>query len=97
MIVEGDSKTLIDALNGLIDIPWRIKFLVLDILDLVRLFLSIFFSHILREVNFVVDNLATLGHSTSSSLSWNGCLLLSFGTVFQLDQFEGGCLRGFCL
>lgn len=32
LIVEGDSKTLIDSLNCKIDIPWRIKFLVLDIL-----------------------------------------------------------------
>lgn len=28
IIVEGDSKTLLDAVNGYIEIPWRIKSLV---------------------------------------------------------------------
>jgi ribonuclease HI len=32
LIVEGDSKILIDAINGKIITPWKIKFLVLDIL-----------------------------------------------------------------
>lgn len=31
LIVEDDSKTLIEAINGKIDITWTIKFLVLDI------------------------------------------------------------------
>lgn len=97
LMVEGDSKILIDTLNGAIVTPWRIKFLVLDILHLTSQFLNISFHHIYREVNFVADSLANLGHSSSSSLSWNGCLPLSSGSAFQLDQFGGGCPRDFCL
>lgn len=53
IIVEGDSITLLDAVNGYIEIPWQIKSLVHDILFLSRRFSSIFFHHVFREANFV--------------------------------------------
>lgn len=91
LIVEDDSKALIDAINGKIDIPWRIKFLVLDIFTLPRRFSSIVFHHKFRKVNLVADNVVNLGHSASLSLSWCNQLLLSSSSVFQFDQFRGDC------
>lgn len=82
LIVEGDSKTLIDALTGKIGIPWKIKFLVFDILALACQFLSLSFHHILREANFITDSLANLGRSASPFLSWCNRLPLFSSTGF---------------
>lgn len=89
IIVEGDSKTLIDAINGRIDVPWWIKFLVHDIHTLVRGFSDVVFRHIFTEVNFIADNSVDFGHSTSSSL------LLHNQSGF--DKFGSRCFRRFCL
>lgn len=95
--VEGDSKILIDAVNEKIASPWKIKFLVLDILSLSHRFASIVFNHIFREANFVADSLVLLGHSTSPSMLWSNELPLSSNSAFQFDLFGSGCSRGFSL
>ena len=59
--VEGDSKILIDAINGKFTTPWRIKTIVADIQLLKLKFRNITFRHIWREANFVADKLANLG------------------------------------
>ena len=88
LIVEGDSKTL----NSKIDIPWRIKFLVLDILNLARRFSSIVFHHIPREANFMANNLANLGHSASLLFRLCNQLMLSSNSLFQFNWSIWRCL-----
>ncbi|PRQ25970.1 hypothetical protein RchiOBHm_Chr6g0289481 [Rosa chinensis] len=43
IIVEGDFKLLIDALNQKTSTLWRIKFVLQDIMELTRLFASVMF------------------------------------------------------
>lgn len=85
LFVEGDSKTLIVAINGRIDIPWHIKFFVQDIRLLACRFSNITFHHIHREANFVADSLTDLGHSASPIFSWSDILPLSSRSTFQFD------------
>ncbi|KAL6203285.1 hypothetical protein ACLB2K_026985 [Fragaria x ananassa] len=100
IIIEGDSKLLLDALNALNDrsqIPWRLKVLVRDIQALSSHFQSISFKHVWREANFLADSLAKLGHSCNSPQLWISYLPLFLANAFQLDLFGGGCAQGFSL
>lgn len=43
-----------DAISGKIDIPWKIKFIVHDIITFSHQLSNILFHHILREANFLM-------------------------------------------
>ncbi|KAL6218351.1 hypothetical protein ACLB2K_011565 [Fragaria x ananassa] len=60
VIVDGDSKLLVDSLTGKAEVPWRIKTLVSDILTLAQQCHSIVFRHIFREANFLLINLLVM-------------------------------------
>lgn len=73
--MEGDSKILIEAINGVIQIPWRLFTIVHN----VRALIPCTFNHILCEANIVADALAAIGHQIPSRHVWFGwisCLLL---------------------
>ena len=55
ILVEGDSKILIDSVNRKSNTPWRIKYIVEDIWSMSVHFSNITFAHIWREANFVAD------------------------------------------
>ena len=63
IIVEGDSKILIDNINNKCSVPWKIQTLVRDIKILASKFHNIKFNHVWRETNFAADAVANLGHS----------------------------------
>lgn len=92
--MEGDSKILIDSLTGITQIPWRIKFLVQDILWIASRVSHIHFVHIWREGNFVADVITKASHFVDESV-WDCCLPLNVASVFHLDQLGCGCSRGF--
>lgn len=62
IIMEGDSKILIDSIIGTGPIPWRIKFFVQDIGRVAAHYSHICFVHIWREVNFVADAIGKASH-----------------------------------
>lgn len=62
LLVEGHLKILLDSINGVSQVPWRIKFLVQDIQQLTSSFNSISFKHIHREANFVANASTHYGH-----------------------------------
>ena len=95
--VEGDSKILINCLNDSFSTPWRLKKIVDDIKWLSSSFDEISFTHIPREVNFIADSLAKLGHTLNSSQTWNRCLPLPALSAFNFDTFSSGCLKRFSL
>ncbi|KAL6219372.1 hypothetical protein ACLB2K_007131 [Fragaria x ananassa] len=66
--VEGDSKLVIEVVNGQIDPSWRLIKLVQDIRRLATSFDFISFRHVFREANFVADAIANLGHFNGSNL-----------------------------
>ncbi|XP_062021172.1 uncharacterized protein LOC133737678 [Rosa rugosa] len=64
IVVEGDSKLLIDCIQGSYEVPWRIRLMIQDIKQLAQQFEVIIFRHIYREANFVTDHLTTLAHNS---------------------------------
>ncbi|XP_024195694.1 uncharacterized protein LOC112198822 [Rosa chinensis] len=97
MLVEGDSKLVIDCVNKISDPPWKIRSLVRDIQDISSMFEEISFSHIPREANFVADTLASLGHQSLDAIIWRDKLPLLACSAFNLDQFNFGVVGGFVL
>lgn len=68
--MEGDSQTLIEAINGVIQIPWRLFTIVHNVRALIPCFQVITFNHILCEANIVEDALAAIGHQIPSRHVW---------------------------
>ena len=61
--MEGDSKLVIDAVNGVSAPPWRLKKIIEDISILVQDLEAVQFNHIFREANFVADAIADFCHN----------------------------------
>lgn len=95
--VEGDSKLIIDCVNGICITPWRLKTVICDILHLRNSFKQISFTHVLREENFTTDTLANLGHSIVGSRSWEDNFSLNVLPTFNFDQCGVGYPQGFSL
>ncbi|XP_061999335.1 uncharacterized protein LOC133716675 [Rosa rugosa] len=68
--VEGDSKLVIDAVNNVIQPPWRSIKIIHDIQAIATSFESISFKHIFKKANFVADALANLGHRHENGTMW---------------------------
>ncbi|XP_004308642.1 PREDICTED: putative ribonuclease H protein At1g65750-like [Fragaria vesca subsp. vesca] len=66
VVVEGDSKLVIDVMTQKINPPWRIHQIVDDIRKIAESFSSISFHHVYREANFAADAVVSYGHQNSS-------------------------------
>ncbi|XP_021824503.1 uncharacterized protein LOC110765645 [Prunus avium] len=62
ILVEGDSKLIIDCANQAADPPWSVCALMKDIKLLSSLCDALSFSHIYCEANFLADAVTGLGH-----------------------------------
>ncbi|KAL6130662.1 hypothetical protein ACLB2K_069041 [Fragaria x ananassa] len=60
--VEGDSKLVIDVVNGVSSPPWKLLKFVQDIKAFSSSFEFVKFKYVFREANFVTNALANLGH-----------------------------------
>ena len=69
--IEGDNKTLIQAVQQHIQPPWEIQVLVQDILYFLQKCNHVTVNHIFREGNRAADWLAKLGLSLSSTSLWS--------------------------
>ncbi|KAL6218551.1 hypothetical protein ACLB2K_011761 [Fragaria x ananassa] len=94
IIVEGDSKIIIDAVNGKISAPWRLQQIIEDIKNLAQEFQEISFNHIYREANFAADATTSLRHSITGRRDWFQPLPRSIGRMIMFDQIGEGCPRG---
>lgn len=94
IIVEKDSKILIDSLMGTIATPWQTKFFVQDILRLASYYSHIWFVQIWREANFIADAIAKAGHYVNV-LIWECSLPLSATNVFHLDKLDCNYAKSF--
>ncbi|KAI5342021.1 hypothetical protein L3X38_009896 [Prunus dulcis] len=97
ILVEGDSKLIIDCVNNMVSIPWSISILVQDIWVLSSYCEEISFQHIFREANFTADVVASLGHNLAPSRLWDRGLPLSCSVPFYFDLVGPACPRGFQL
>jgi ribonuclease HI len=74
VIIEGDSKICINALNGnLNSVNWSISSIVCNIFDLCKYFSSCFFFWTRREANGVAHSLAKAASSLRSPLFFSCC------------------------
>ncbi|ONI28918.1 hypothetical protein PRUPE_1G168800 [Prunus persica] len=84
ILVEGDSKLIIDCVKQEADPPWRLKVGVeigdLDLRD-IKLLSSfcgdLSLNHIYSEANFTADAVANLGHGLNPSKLWESGLPLN--------------------
>lgn len=56
VLIEGDSKFVIDCINNKVSVPWSIRLLVQDIRLLSSYCEEISFHHVFREANFTADS-----------------------------------------
>ncbi|XP_004309343.1 PREDICTED: uncharacterized protein LOC101295189, partial [Fragaria vesca subsp. vesca] len=92
--VEGDSKLVIDAVNGIAASPWRILKLVQEIRCLRNSFDFISFKHIFREANFVANAVANVGHKVGDVRFWEECVPPEASLTLFFDYVNRGCVRG---
>ncbi|KAL6228481.1 hypothetical protein ACLB2K_002431 [Fragaria x ananassa] len=92
--VEGDSKLVIDGINGTSDPPWRLLRLFHDIRKLSYSYEAISYKHVFREANFVADSLANLRHRVESHSTWEDCVPPEAALALVFDNVNSGCPRG---
>lgn len=95
--VECDSKLIIDCVLNKCSIPWCLKVIIKDIRHLAAQFQEIQFVQNFREANFTADAIVNIGHSSSTSETWDRCLPPSVLPAFHFDPLIVGCPRGFLL
>ena len=97
VLVEGDSKLVVNCVLGSVNPPWRLLHIIHDIRMIADSFESFSISHIFREANFVADSLAQLGQSSPSCLEWSDGFPRPILDRINFDLFGSGCPRGFSL
>lgn len=71
VFVEGDSKLVIDVIEGRSGIPWTIKNNIMDIRSLATIFQIISWKHVFREANFLAHAITSVGFSSPNILIWD--------------------------
>ncbi|CAN6558397.1 unnamed protein product [Malus baccata var. baccata] len=61
ILVEGDSKLVIDVMQGTSGVPWWVMNIIEDIKNIARSFDCISWTHVFHEANFVVDAIMDVG------------------------------------
>ncbi|CAL2240658.1 unnamed protein product [Prunus armeniaca] len=97
IVIEGDSKLVIDSILGKANPSWCIQRIIQDIWALSSSVASIRFQHVFREANFTAYAVAKLGHGLSNQVLWEHGLPLSVRTPFYFDLFGRSCPRDFVL
>ncbi|XP_004309278.1 PREDICTED: uncharacterized protein LOC101298847, partial [Fragaria vesca subsp. vesca] len=92
--IEGDSKLVLDAINGHSTPPWRIRKLCQDIKALRSSFEFVSFKHVFREANFVANAFANLGHRLENHRVWEECVPPDVALALTFDYVNSGCARG---
>ncbi|XP_050111741.1 uncharacterized protein LOC126590297 [Malus sylvestris] len=94
IMVEGDSKVVIDTVSGKCAVPWRIRFIVEDIKWLASSFELVEWNHVYREANFTKDVITSLGHNCIDLYIWDECIPTQAKKALLYDSQGLGCLRG---
>ncbi|XP_062020921.1 uncharacterized protein LOC133737369 [Rosa rugosa] len=92
--VEGDSKLVIDAVNGVSHPPWKLRKIITDIRSLVASFSTITFKHVFRKANFAADSVTKLGHTSSDRIWWVNCFPPTVSRAILFDTVNCGGPRG---
>nr|XP_011463604.1 PREDICTED: uncharacterized protein LOC105351321 [Fragaria vesca subsp. vesca] len=92
--VEGDSKLVIDVINGVSTPPRRLLKLCQDIKSLRSSFEFISFKHVFREANFVANAIANFGHRLDNSCVWEESVPPDAVLTLTFDSVNSWCTRG---
>lgn len=95
MLVEGDSKLIIDAIRGACEVPWNLRSIIRDIRWCASSFQDIKWGHVFREANFVANVATSVGLKIDNLCIWDACLPLKANLAFHFDCIVSGYLRGF--
>ncbi|XP_004301189.1 PREDICTED: uncharacterized protein LOC101298028 [Fragaria vesca subsp. vesca] len=96
IMVEEDSKLVIDCIKGTCATPGRLKKMVQDIKQICKYFESCCFQHVFREANFSADALANLDHTSNMHIDLEGSCPLQIGNALLFDRLglrPSGCTR----
>ncbi|KAL6211216.1 hypothetical protein ACLB2K_016443 [Fragaria x ananassa] len=96
LVVESNSLLVLKCVQGSSLVPWRIKSIVHGIATLAKWFDNISFSHIFREMNFLADALADLGHSLTNPKIWCNTIPTQVSITLHLDVIQVGCPWASC-
>ncbi|XP_050111756.1 uncharacterized protein LOC126590312 [Malus sylvestris] len=94
VIVEGDSKLVIDAVCSACDVPWNLRSIIEDIRWCATFFHDIKWRHIFREANFVADAITFVGLKRKELCIWDACIPIEANMAFLFDCNGTGCVRG---
>lgn len=97
ILVERDSKLIIDCVKQEGNLSWSICTLIQDIKLLSSFCVAVLFNHIYHEANFTADAIANLGHGLNPSKLWETGLPLNCSFPFFFNLFGPACPRGLCL
>ncbi|KAL6203804.1 hypothetical protein ACLB2K_027503 [Fragaria x ananassa] len=81
--IEGDSKLVLDAVNGRSTPLWRIRKLCQDIKALRSSFKYVSFKHVFRETNFMANVFTNPDHRLENHRVWEECVPIC-GASFNL-------------
>lgn len=93
--VKGDSKLIIEVVQGRWEVPWRVKTLIDDVHLLACTSSRVVCAHIYREANFVADVLAHFKLTFVHPHVWYYCLPSVALNAFNFDYTGNDCTRGF--
>ncbi|XP_068343057.1 uncharacterized protein [Pyrus communis] len=71
IIVEGDSKLVIEAVRGSYHVPWRLRTILANIPWLANSFEDISWKYVFLEANFLEDAITSVGHSVVDTHVWD--------------------------
>ena len=85
IIIEGDNKTVIQALKGMVHVPWKISTIIEDIHAWQTHGIQLTITHVFREANMAADWLSKFGHSITASFSSDMCFSPFLSVILAED------------
>lgn len=85
IFVHGDSKLVINVVQELCGVPWRLRQIIEDIRWLTSSFLLVKWARIFRKVNFVADAIVSADLSFQNMHIWDTCILDVAYNAFLFD------------
>ncbi|RXI06825.1 hypothetical protein DVH24_025961 [Malus domestica] len=97
IMVEGDSKLILEAVQGTDGVSRRVRKIIDDIKLIAKYFDFITWDHVYREANFVVDAVTDVAFQFGNLHIWDRSLSPAASSALSFDRVGLGCTRGFTL
>ncbi|XP_050150476.1 uncharacterized protein LOC126625420 [Malus sylvestris] len=94
IIIESDSKLIIDYVQGKCEMPWNLRSILEDVKWCVGGFQEVKWCHIFRETNFMDDALASVGIKSANLCISDACIPFEAKPTLLFDTLGTGCTRG---